>query len=296
MTAVINSIVHPTDLSTGSGDAFAHALRIALTTKSRLYLLHVTVRQDDTDEMPFLRVGHALAAWGLMNENEPLTAVCSRLGIEIAKVDLAAPSTIRGIRAFLDTHPANLVVVPTQVRQGVARWLHGSVAETLAHHAKAPTLFVPDNVRGFVAQAGGRVHLKRVLIPVGREMKSTAAISAIMGLAHMLVGAGVEERLLHVDRRVLQTPHWGLGERRAPQALRHVDLDHPSPVVIRHGDVVEKIIDEATEWQADMIGMPTMGHHFLDALRGTTSERVLRRVLRQAPCPVLAVTDRERTV
>ena len=37
---------------------------------------------------------------------------------------------------------------------------------------------------------------------------------------------------------------------------------------------------------SDLIGMPTMGHHgFLDALRGNTTERLLR----QAPCPVLAV-------
>jgi nucleotide-binding universal stress UspA family protein len=50
--------------------------------------------------------------------------------------------------------------------------------------------------------------------------------------------------------------------------------------------VVATIIDAEADWQADLIGMPTMGHHgFLDALRGNTTERLLR----QAPCPVLAV-------
>ncbi|HEY3719491.1 MAG TPA: universal stress protein, partial [Roseiarcus sp.] len=40
------------------------------------------------------------------------------------------------------------------------------------------------------------------------------------------------------------------------------------------------------EWPADLIVMPTAGHvGYLDALRGSTTERVLR----QAPCPVLAM-------
>ncbi len=52
------------------------------------------------------------------------------------------------------------------------------------------------------------------------------------------------------------------------------------------GDVVGAIVAAATDWHADLIGMPTAGHHgFLDALRGSTTERVLR----QAPCPVLTV-------
>jgi nucleotide-binding universal stress UspA family protein len=49
---------------------------------------------------------------------------------------------------------------------------------------------------------------------------------------------------------------------------------------------VDSIIEAAGDWQPDLIGMPTAGHHgFLDALRGSTTERVLRR----APCPLLVV-------
>jgi hypothetical protein len=52
------------------------------------------------------------------------------------------------------------------------------------------------------------------------------------------------------------------------------------------GEVKETILHIAQERQADMIAMPTAGHQgFLDALRGSTTEQVLR----QAPCPVLAI-------
>ena len=269
----IRSIVHPTDFSDASADAFAHALRIALTTQASLYLLHVAVRADKTDWMSFPYVRQALANWGLMSAHEPPAAVCERLGVKISKVELSPQSTVGGILNFLDKQAADLIVLATEGRQGAARWLHGSVAETLARHAKTPTLFVPHRKRGFVDQARGELHLHRVLIPIDHEPKPAAAIGTIMGFAHTLAGMAVEERLLHVGGN-------------PPQVQRHTEPHRPLPVAIRHGDVIDAIVDAATDWQADLIGMATAGHHgFLDALRGSTTERVLR----QAPCPLLAV-------
>jgi nucleotide-binding universal stress UspA family protein len=52
------------------------------------------------------------------------------------------------------------------------------------------------------------------------------------------------------------------------------------------GDVVETILAVAKETTADLIAMNTKGHHgFLDALRGSTTERVVG----HARCPLLAV-------
>ena len=58
------------------------------------------------------------------------------------------------------------------------------------------------------------------------------------------------------------------------------------PVILRSGNVVQAIVDAAIELDVDVIGMPTAGHHgVLDALRGSTTERVIR----HAPCPVFAL-------
>jgi nucleotide-binding universal stress UspA family protein len=51
---------------------------------------------------------------------------------------------------------------------------------------------------------------------------------------------------------------------------------------------VEAIVEAAIELDVDLIGMPTAGHHgVLDALRGSTTERVIR----HAPCPVFALSS-----
>ena len=50
--------------------------------------------------------------------------------------------------------------------------------------------------------------------------------------------------------------------------------------------MVESILDAASEASADVIIMATAGRNgFLDALRGSTTERVLR----AARCPLLAI-------
>jgi nucleotide-binding universal stress UspA family protein len=55
---------------------------------------------------------------------------------------------------------------------------------------------------------------------------------------------------------------------------------------VRSGDVIDTIVETANDTDADLIVMSTDGRNgFLDALRGSHSERVLHRT----PCPLLAI-------
>jgi nucleotide-binding universal stress UspA family protein len=56
--------------------------------------------------------------------------------------------------------------------------------------------------------------------------------------------------------------------------------------VVKPGDVVEVINETASAVNAGLIVVTTEGRHgFLDALRGSHSERILQKV----PCPLLAI-------
>jgi nucleotide-binding universal stress UspA family protein len=64
------------------------------------------------------------------------------------------------------------------------------------------------------------------------------------------------------------------------------DVCGAAPITIRYGNTVQTVLAAAAEYDADLICMPTAGRQgVVDALRGSTTERVIR----QAPCPVLAV-------
>jgi nucleotide-binding universal stress UspA family protein len=55
---------------------------------------------------------------------------------------------------------------------------------------------------------------------------------------------------------------------------------------IRSGDVIDVISETAAEINAGLIVLTTDGRNgFLDALRGSHSERIMQR----APCPLLAI-------
>jgi hypothetical protein len=81
--------------------------------------------------------------------------------------------------------------------------------------------------------------------------------------------------------------------------LIHVGEEVPFPEIVtprremwqwrkihKQGPVERQILQSAHEYRADLIVMTTQGHHgFLDALRGSTTERIVR----NSKCPVLAV-------
>jgi len=59
------------------------------------------------------------------------------------------------------------------------------------------------------------------------------------------------------------------------------------------GDPATALGQAMREWAPDLVAMTTEGRHgFMDALRGSTTERVLR----TAPCPVLAVSTTARAL
>jgi nucleotide-binding universal stress UspA family protein len=267
----IRSIVHPTDFSDLSAAAFAHALRIALAARSKLHLLHVS-QYDAGEALAFPHARRLLAQWGLSDEDDPPSMIASKLGIEVDNIRIKLQEPTKAIVDFLSEHGSDLVVLATHGRDGVSHWLQGSVAEAVFRRSAIPTLFIAPGARGFVDQVSGDVQLKRVLVPVDFSPGPARAIETIRQFGRLMTGANIAMDLLHV------------GEGAPP--LRAASSSALPRVILRSGNVVQSIVDAAIEFDVDFIGMPTAGHHgVLDALRGSTTERVIR----HAPCPVFAL-------
>jgi nucleotide-binding universal stress UspA family protein len=171
-----------------------------------------------------------------------------------------------------------MIVLATHQRGGLERWLSKTVAEPLARRSEAMTLFIPRKGRGFVSLENGAVTLKRILIPIDHVPRPQTALRRAFLLARGLDCAAGEFRLIHVGNpgtapRIRLTEHEGWSYE----------------IIVRQGDVVDQILEEEAHWRPDLMVLATQGHmEFLDALRGSTTERVLRRV----HCPVLAVPAR----
>jgi nucleotide-binding universal stress UspA family protein len=268
------TIFHPSDFSPASEVAFAHALKIALQSKAKLEVMHVephlVPERAYWTEYPAVR--STLARWGILPEGVSRSEV-AKTGVLVQKALIGNSDPLDSMMRHFRRSRPDLIVLATHQREGIDRWVHRAVAEPLARRSGAMTLFVPQEARGFVNLMDGAIHLERVLLPVDHEPDPQRAIDKASLLAQGLRCANGEFRLVHVGSGkmpVLDLPRSGWSYKS----------------VHAQGDVVEEILEAEREWPADLIVLTTQGHlDFLDALRGSTTERVVR----GAHCPVLAI-------
>ncbi|NBC19172.1 MAG: universal stress protein, partial [Bacteroidetes bacterium] len=270
------SILHPTDFSEASHDAFAHALAVALRTEGQLTIVHVgSEHSDDIDWTRFPRVRRTLHAWGLLDEDSRRSDVFNELRTRVKKLALRGHDATEALVQHLDHHPSDLLVLATEGRSGLPRWVKQSVAEALARKTTTTTLFIPQGATGFVTSDSGTSTLERILLPVDHEPDPMAAVRLAEWTVRAMGTGDGRILLLHV------ADDWDL-----PTLIPQNGTVQSWEQLLRRGNPVEQIVGAAHELEADIILMATAGHHgALDALRGSTTERVLR----EAPCPVLAV-------
>ncbi|HET6467797.1 MAG TPA: universal stress protein, partial [Geminicoccaceae bacterium] len=205
----------------------------------------------------------------------PRRAVGERLGVEVAKVDIAAAELTRALARYVEDDDCDLLVLATGARDGIARLVHGSFAEALARAARVPTLFLPAGARGFVDAATGAVRLRTILAPVGRHLPHGPAVGLALELADLVGGGEAVAHLLHVGAAA-EAPSVPVQPEYAARVESHT----------AEGALVPAILDAAERRDADLILMATRGHDSLpDRLRGSTTEQVLR----QAGRALLAV-------
>jgi len=279
-TPFIRSVFHPSDFSDASRNAFMHAMAIVLYYHGGLTVLHVAAKNEPRRvwlDSPLVR--DTLERWRLLDPDSERGAVYDKLTMQISKVTIRSNMLLEPILDGLDKNPSDLLVLATESRQGLPRWLKPSVAEGVSRRVDAMTLFVPATTRGFVSAEDGRISLKRILVPVDHQPDPVAAILNAARAAVMSHEENVEILLLRV------------GEATDWPGFETPELESCSwKRICVQGDTVEQIVSAAEDYSADLIVMGTSGAKgILGALRGSVTEQVLR----QAPCPLLAVPDRE---
>lgn len=263
-------ILHATDLTAGGDLAFVHSLKLALAAPGELVIVHADAdrRRAGAEWNAFPGVRETLARWSLLPPGVDAAAVADTLGLHVRKVDIPDKDPMTAVVDLLDHRPVDLVVLASHAREGLDRWLHPSFAEPLAREARLPTLFLPHAARGFVSPETGAQTLRHVLVPVDQSPRPGRALALAMDMADALGAVDAVFHLLHVGPQWPATPIPGGRESR----VRRLE---------RKGSVVDEIIGAADQLDADLIVMATHGHDgLLDALRGSTTEQVLRRAKR----------------
>lgn len=296
-------ILVPTDFSPSADAALAHAGSLADRFRVPLHLLHV-VHETNTDlyglgdakvHIDRLREEAESAARARLAELAPERAVQE---VHTAVARHPEGNVVDAIEQYVLDSAIDLVVMGTHGRQGLGRFVLGSVANRLVRRGVAPVLTVR---RGEEEVPAAPVAYDNILAPIDFSDHSKAALRLSKEVASQ---HGATQHLLFVaEKRVLPTfsdtgiPGVGVVEMdpeivaNAGEALDELSASVGGPEVttahhVEEGDVAQAIIDFADAHEADLIVMATRGLTGIDRfVLGSNTERVVR----TAPCPVLTV-------
>lgn len=269
-------ILVTTDFSVESERAFYHALTFAVKNRARLTLLHTG--SESRDAVPWERfpgVRETLAAWGLLPQDAPRTAVADTLDVGVAKMAMRDGDPRLGITDYLRKHPTDLVVMATEGRTGLARLFNSSVADSVSYLTKSHTLMLPKRARGFVDPKTGESTLRRVLCALDPDRDPRPA------LAYLKQWLPIFSCGKPVDVVVLWTRNSDVPELLLPSTpgLSWRQQKHG-------GEPVAAIVATARELKADMVVVNTRGPLGLVArMRGSRTDQILR----QLGLPLLSI-------
>lgn len=265
---MIRAIAHPTDFSPEGQVAFAHALGLAVANRCPLDLLHVRGAHyaDHYEKFPHIR--EVLMRWGVLGAYASVEDIAAVGGVRVRKVEIRDGHAAEGLAQFLSSHLPDLLVMATHGREGLNRWIRGSISSEVARKVQAPVMLFGPAARPFIDLETGEMRLHKILVPIAHD---PAPLRGLHILKTLMDGLDVTIDVVHIGSEV---PHL-LDSNGATLKVRQID-----------GPVIDRILEEAGIGRASLIAMPTAGHHvYLDALRGSTTEQIVAK----APCPVVAL-------
>ncbi|HZW79478.1 MAG TPA: universal stress protein [Candidatus Deferrimicrobiaceae bacterium] len=285
----LNRILFATDFSPAATAALSHALVVARHFGSTLYVAHIIApkeyaaipRGDRDTALPRIReyVGEQMTK---VRESSLLHTVSHQVLVDEGEV---WPT----LSAMIDNYKIELVVIGTQGRRGLEKFVLGSIAEEVLRRANCPVLMVgPESSANPEAEA----HLQRILYATDFSTESAPA----MHYAHWLAKEFKAHLFfLHVTQDAWQEP---LATRVSADEFCRLRLmeqgwarsieDVNPEFLLEFGVPAERIVEQASNLRSELIvlGVPGTHHPEIVAhLPGPTAYDVVS----HAHCPVLAV-------
>ena len=297
--AKIQSILATTDFSEQSLSGVRYAVALAEKVGAPLHLLHVVEppsRFSGMEDVPGALTDSQVAELARSQlkdlcERETNSNVRVRTSVRIGKafdeITIAARES-----------SANLIVIATHGHTGAKRVLLGSTAERVVRHASCPVLIVR-------ASAGVKpvpFSPKKILVPIDFSKVSKDALPWAVLLARQF---GSTLTLLHVVEKfpidytladrgldlIGRAEEQAAGDLKAMASSLARSSGVDVSTHVRGGSPYDQICDAAKTMGADLIVLTTHGYTGLKHVwLGSTAERVVR----HAPCPVLAVRQFQR--
>jgi nucleotide-binding universal stress UspA family protein len=282
------NILLPFDGSDGAAEVLHHAAEIAHWADATIRVLYVA---DTNRDSVTVVEGHTVDVLEREGRDvvEEAAKTLETLGASY-RTDVVQGNPAPTIVEYAEEYDQDLIVMPTHGREGVSRYLVGSVSEKVVRLSSVPVLSVrmqPDEMLTFPYET--------VLVPTDGSGAATHAAD------HLLEFAGALDATVHVlsvvdDSALGPDVRSAIAGKESEQAAGEaVDAvvsaaeAHGVTDVVRHvehGRPTEVIFDCIEANDVHAVGMGTTGRRGTDRiLLGSVAEKTVR----SAPVPVMTV-------
>jgi nucleotide-binding universal stress UspA family protein len=283
------NVLLPFDDSDGAAEVLHHAAEIAHWADATIRVLYVA---DTNRDSVTVVDGHTVDV--LEREGRDIVEEAARtletLGVSY-RTDVVQGDPAPTIVEYAEEYDQDLIVMPTHGREGVSRYLVGSVSEKVVRLSPVPVLSArmqPDETLVFPYES--------VLVPTDGSDAATHAADHLLEFAAALdatvhVLSVVDDSALGPDVRSAVAGKES--EQAAAEAIETIVSaaeGHGITDVVRHvehGRPAEVILDCIGTNDVHVVGMGTTGRRGTDRiLLGSVAEKTVR----SAPVPVVTVT------
>jgi len=286
-----DDILLPYDDSEGATEVLHHAGELAHWADATITALYVA---DTTRDSVTLVEGQTVDVLERQGEDVVAEAAATLESLGVPHdTDVVQGNPAPTIVDYAERYDHDLVVMPTRGREGVSRYVLGSVAEKVVRLSSVPVLSVrmqEDEALSFPYEG--------LLVPTDGSDAATHAAEHVVEFAAALDAtvhalSVVDDGGLDPDVRA--TAAGEESERAAREALESVESMADSRGVdtvthVEHGDPADVILEHVDADGVDAVGMGTTGRRGTDRiLLGSVAETTVR----SAPVPVLTVADPE---
>ena len=220
---------------------------------------------------------------------------------EVERVAVSG-SPADAIVQYAEEHGVDLIVMSTHGRTGSSRWVYGSVAEKVMHHAPCATAIIRAHV------SVGMFQNKKILVPLDGSDLAERALQPALALAEA-VQANVLLLRMVAGREPLPEAMTPVGDQveaalsaagsveqtEAEDYLQRVHREHDNgrlavDVQATSGDIADAIVSYADAHEIDLIIMSSHGRSGIGRwLHGSVAEKALR----GANCATLIVRQKQ---
>jgi nucleotide-binding universal stress UspA family protein len=286
------NILLPFDGSEGAAEVLHHASELAHWADATIQVLYVA---DSTRDSVTVVDGQTVDT--LVQQGEDLVDEAAKT-LDTLRVsydtDVVQGNPAPTIVEYAERYDQDLVIMPTHGREGISRYLVGSISEKVVRLSSVPVLTVrmqPDETLVFPYED--------ILIPTDGSTAATYAADHLVELSAALdatvhVLSVVDTTTLGLDVR--STISGKESEKVATDAVETVISEAETRGVantvrhIEHGTPAEVILDSIESSDIHAVGMGTTGRRGTDRiLLGSVAEKTVR----SAPVPVMTVAEPE---